>query len=352
MIVSAAERSRLGVWLLITLAGALVGLVYVAAFYPPSENGDGSLWLGVFTGMLIGATTAAFELWFVSHPYSLIRRLSFIPALIVRVLAQFVLISLSIAIVQITYDLINGTSLFELTREGIIGHLKDVSFSLIVSAVIVFYMQMRLFIGGSNLRKLVLGAYNHPVVEERIFMILDIPGTTAAAQAIGDTSFHRYINQLFILFDPAITRHGGEVHSYVGDAIIAVWPLTELPDRNSRVLRALAEIAEITVSEAARIEKLFGVKPGVRAAIHGGSVVAGEMGNSKRQITYLGDVMNIASRIEAKTKELERPFLISQSTLERITLPKGFTSEAIGSHSIKGSREKLALSELHWTPKR
>ncbi|MCB1450481.1 MAG: hypothetical protein KDJ67_10245, partial [Nitratireductor sp.] len=84
MIVSAAERSRLGVWLLITLAGALVGLVYVAAFYPPSENGDGSLWLGVFTGMLIGATTAAFELWFVSHPYSLIRRLSFIPALIVR----------------------------------------------------------------------------------------------------------------------------------------------------------------------------------------------------------------------------------------------------------------------------
>ncbi|MCB1429620.1 MAG: hypothetical protein KDJ66_10935, partial [Nitratireductor sp.] len=146
MIVSAAERSRLGVWLFTTLAGGLVGLIYVAAVYPPEEGGDGSLWLGVFTGMLIGSTTAGFELWFVSHPYSLIRRLSFIPAFIVRVLAQFALISVSIAIVQIIYDQIYGTSLFELTREGIIGHLKDVSFSLIVSAVIVFYMQMRLFI--------------------------------------------------------------------------------------------------------------------------------------------------------------------------------------------------------------
>ena len=351
MIASTAERSRITVWLLTTLAGALVGFVYVSAVYPPGEGGDGSLWIGVIVGTLIGGSTAAFELWFVSHPYSRIRRLSFIPAFIVRVLAQFCLISLSIAFVQIIYDWLYGTSLFTFTSEGIIGHLKDVSFSLVVSAVIVFYMQMRLFIGGANLRKLVFGVYNNPVVEERIFMILDIPGTTAAAQAIGDTSFHRYINQLFILFDPAITRHGGEIHSYVGDAVIAVWPLTQNPQHNARILLALAEVIGTTISESARIEKLFGVKPGVRAAIHGGSVVAGEMGNSKRQITYLGDVMNIASRIESKTKELERPFLVSQATLARIAVPEGFEVEPIGNHALKGSREKLALAELRWKPK-
>ncbi|MFZ1812961.1 MAG: adenylate/guanylate cyclase domain-containing protein [Rhizobiaceae bacterium] len=347
---SGFERARLGVWLAITLAGAVIGYLYISVAYPPSPESGTSAWLGVVIGMLIGASTAAFELFFVSHPYSAMRRFSFIPAFLFRVLAQFALISLSIALVQIAHDWIWNSSLFDLSGQGVIDHLKDVSFSLVVSAVVVFYMQMRLYLGGTTLSKLVLGVYNNPVAQDRIFLILDIPGTTSAAQQIGDTRFHRYISQLFILFDPAIVRNGGEIHTYVGDAVIAVWPLSTNPRRNSRVLKALAQVLRTCRANESRIEALFGIKPGVRAAIHAGNVVVGETGYSKRQITYLGDVMNIASRIESKTKELERPFLISRPALDAMEMIPDFRAEPAGFHAVKGSRSKVELFELKAEP--
>lgn len=340
------DRSRLLIWLIMIAAGGAIGYFYVTLVYPPEDGGAGNAWLGLAIGTSIGGSIGAFELFFVTHPYSLIRRLSFIPAFMVRVMVQFLLISLSIAIFQFLYDRLYGTDLFQLTPAGIVSHLKDVSFSLVASAAIVFYMQMRMYLGAGNLWKLLLGVYYRPTVEDRIFMILDIPGTTRAAQHIGDTAFHRYLNQLFVLFDRPIVRNGGEVHSYVGDAVIAVWPLRDGRRDNSRVLAALGEVVSVCEAESDRIEARFGIRPGVRAAINGGSVVIGETGDSKRQITYLGDVLNIASRIESKTKELDRPLLIASELLERMQLPAGMSAEPVGEFEVKGSRHPLALTEL------
>ena len=149
-------------------------------------------------------------------------------------------------------------------------------------------MQMRLFIGPRTLKNLILGKYNQPLLEERIFMFLDIAGSTNAAQKIGDVEFHRYLNQLFILFDRPINQSGGEVHSYVGDAIIATWPLSESAEENSRVFKALREIHQLCQLHSKTIRESFKVEPGVRAAIHGGPVVAGETGDSKRQSHLFG----------------------------------------------------------------
>ncbi|MCB1462028.1 MAG: adenylate/guanylate cyclase domain-containing protein [Nitratireductor sp.] len=341
------DRQKFYLWLSMSIAGGLVGLAYVALVYPQDATGQGSSLLGLVIGLLIGSSIAAFELFFVTHPYSVIRRLSFVPALLVRVGVHFALISSIIALCQIGYDRINGTEIFELTTQGLINHLTDVSFSLVVSAAIVFYMQMRIYIGNPTLLDVVIGRYARPHVEGHIFAIFDIPGTTKTAQKIGDVAFHRYLNQLFVLFDRPVTRNGGVVHSYVGDALIAVWPLRDDKSANARVLAAVREVVEICKAEADHVETLFGARPGVRVAIHGGDIVVGETGDSKRQITYLGDVMNIASRIEAKTKELNRPLLVSAELLERMVIPEGMHAEAIGAHDVKGSQRAIELAELH-----
>jgi len=340
------DRSRLLGLLVVAFAGGVAGYAYVALAYPPGNGNVGSRELGFAIGAAIGTLITIFEIVFVNDPDSVLRRLPMLPALAIRVAVQFLIISVSIAVFQIAYERLYGTAILSLSPAGIGSHFKDVSFSLIVSALIVFYLQMRMYIGPGTLARLMLGSYNRPRQEERIFMILDIPATTSAAQAIGDTAFHRYLNHLFVLFDQPIVAAGGEVHSYVGDSIIAVWPLSGDVARNSRVLEALSRIVACCRDEADDTEARFGIRPGVRAAINGGPVVIGESGASHRQITYLGDVMNIASRIEQKTKDLDKPLLIASALLGRMRLPAGMTATPVGEHALKGARSLVALTEL------
>ena len=86
---------------------------------------------------------------------------------------------------------------------------------------------MRRVIGGRTLNDLLLGRYHQPVREERVFMLVDIKGSTALAERLGDERAHAFITSTFFDIDQPILEHGGEVYSYVGDGLIASWPLAE-----------------------------------------------------------------------------------------------------------------------------
>ena len=339
---------KFNTWLVIIAFGALIGYIYTLAVYMPTGS-LGSPWLGAAIGVGIATVTSGFEIFFVSNPNSFIRKLAFIPQLLLRVCTHAVLILFMIIGVQYLYDRIYGTNILEL-NDGFSDHIANLGFSLFVAALILFYLQMRLFIGGRTLKNILLGKYNSPKSEKRIFMFVDVIGSTAAAQKIGDIRFHQYLNRLFTLFDGPITRFGGEVHSYVGDAIIVTWPLSSKPQKNARALLTAKHIVEICASNAEVIEDEFGEKPRIRLAINGGPIVAGETGFSKRQITYLGDTINITSRIEHLAKELNQDYLISTNLLAAMDLPEDIQASALGDFPMKGAKNKMALSKLNFAP--
>ena len=338
---------RFSTWLAIIFFGGLVGFIYAQAVYTPA-NSTSSPWLGVFIGMGIAMATSGFELFFVSNPNSLIRKLAFIPQLLLRVFTHAVLILSTMVGMQFLYDKIYGTTILSLD-DGFGDYAADLGFSLFVAALILFYLQMRLFIGGRTLKNILLGKYNSPKSENRIFMFVDVVGSTAAAQKIGDIRFHKYLNRLFTLFDGPITRFGGEVHSYVGDAIIITWPLSSKPQKNARALLTAKHIVELCAINAEKIEGEFGEKPRIRLAINGGPIVAGETGFSKRQITYLGDTINITSRIEHLAKELNQDYLISTNLLASMDLPDDIQASSLGDFPMKGAKNKMGLSKLKFT---
>ena len=140
------------------------------------------------------------------------------------------------------------------------------------------------------------------------------------------------------------------MHSYVGDAIIVTWPLSSKPQKNARALLTAKHIVEICASNAEIIEDEFGEKPRIRLAINGGPIVAGETGFSKRQITYLGDTINITSRIEHLAKELNQDYLISTNLLAAMDLPEDIQASALGDFPMKGAKNKMALSKLNFAP--
>jgi hypothetical protein len=71
---------------------------------------------------------------------------------------------------------------------------------------------VRQLIGARTLTNILVG---------RLFAIFDLQGSTRIAAMIGDEWFHSLLSSIFTDADREMVDHGGEVHSYIGDAMIA-----------------------------------------------------------------------------------------------------------------------------------
>src|SRR6476646_3524562 len=109
----------------------------------------------------------------------------------------------------------------------------------------------------------------------------------------------------------------GDMYQYVGDEIVVTWTLEEgRPD--ARPLGCLFAIKEALEQAAPDFQREFGTAPKLRAALHAGEVVTGETGGSRRAIVFRGDVLNTTARLEDATRELSRPYLVSDDALRRM----------------------------------
>ncbi len=70
-------------------------------------------------------------------------------------------------------------------------------------------------------------------------LLVDLKNSTGLALRLGDVAFHEYLSQFFFEADQAIVSTGGEIVSYVGDAVIVTWPLSDKAVRNAACLSAL-----------------------------------------------------------------------------------------------------------------
>ena len=91
---------------------------------------------------------------------------------------------------------------------------------------------------------------------------------------------------------------------------------------------------------------MFGETPQFRAVIHGGSIVAGECGDSRRQITYLGDVLNTTARLEVLAKKLGIENIVSRHLLGQLTLPDSIVAVDLGRHNLKGVAKPIEVNAL------
>jgi class 3 adenylate cyclase len=333
------ERMRL--WLGVVAASAAVGVAYVAVLGPIDEFDvtSGVLLRGAAYGAVIGGSLTAAQFFYVDGSAGVwLRRAPFLVSLIIRALGATVIISLALFVCGRLFQ-----RTIDLTVES---WLRDVAFSFVAASVILFVVQMRRIIGGRVLRNLVLGRYSQPVQEDRVFMFLDIAGSTTLARELGDLGVHALISQFFFDIDAVVVEYGGETHRYIGDEVVVTWPLAEGLE-NGRCVRCVFAIRDRIAAKADSYRRKFGVVPAFRVGLHGGAVVAGECGDSKQEIVYFGDTINTAARIEAECKELDVPLLISGDLLDRMRLPSGLREELRGTTRLRGRDRETSLFTLH-----
>ena len=204
-----------------------------------------------------------------------------------------------------------------------------------VTVLLVMLRQATVVVGERTMRDIVRGRYRAPRREERFFLFVDVVGSTPVAERLGPLAVHRYLDRVFEAASDPVDDWRGEVYQYVGDEMVVTWRLEEGRPQ-ARPLACLFAIEAALGEEAARFERDFGTAPRLRAALHAGEVVTGETGGSRRAIVFHGDVLNTASRIEGLTRELGRPFLVSQDALSRMEAARGYALEDLGSRQLRG----------------
>jgi adenylate cyclase len=206
-------------------------------------------------------------------------------------------------------------------------------------------MNMRRLLGPRVLGSLMVGRYAVPREEDRIFLFVDLVQSTQIAERIGPTAFLAPLDRFVSDLGEPILATGGEIYRYVGDEVIVTWPL-ERGVRDAACVRCLVAMRKRLAERAGTYQRDFGVSPPFRAALHAGRVVAGEMGDAKREIVFLGDAVNTTARIEQACREVGSCAMISDDLLRHLALPLGVTAEPLGPVALKGKADALMLFAL------
>jgi adenylate cyclase len=171
----------------------------------------------------------------------------------------------------------------------------------------------------------------------------DLRGFTERSDRIPPDRMIAILNALFDAQAVAIHGHGGEILKFIGDGILAVFPVENeaTMETVARDAIAAAQDAQAAVRGLADDPSMDGEPPlEIVIALHVGIVTYGNIGATDRlDFTVIGPAVNLVSRIEAVAKTLEQPIVVSQDFAE--ALGNGVTS--LGGHHLRGL---AALHEL------
>jgi adenylate cyclase len=165
----------------------------------------------------------------------------------------------------------------------------------------------------------------------------DMRGFTATAERLPPQALVDLLNQYFDCQVPAIARHGGEVLKFMGDGLLAIFPLAaDGSDMAQVCARALAGAREA----AARVADLGSRRVAMRdsairfgLALHVGQVMYGNIGGGSRlDFTCVGPAVNLAARLEKLTARLQRTVIASAEFAAQ--LPQQFIT--VGEFAVAG----------------
>ncbi|MFP8882250.1 MAG: adenylate/guanylate cyclase domain-containing protein [Myxococcota bacterium] len=173
---------------------------------------------------------------------------------------------------------------------------------------------------------------------------LDIRGFTTLSEARSPKEVVALLNDLFSFMVDEIDRHQGIVNKFLGDGFMAVFgaPFSAGQDASNALAAAMGICDRLEVLIAG--DELPPLRIGI--GIHAGHAIAGNIGSSRRkEYTLIGDVVNVAARIESLNKRFESAVLVSASVWSRLEepIPEAIVHPEV---EIRGRAERLTLYQL------
>src|ERR1700752_4822659 len=172
-------------------------------------------------------------------------------------------------------------------------------------------------------------------------MICDLRDFTRISDSWPRDDVINLLNGYFDAISEPVARRGGEILKFMGDGLLAIFPLSEpsacahLLHAVTQPLQAMAALNEKN-SGSGRAPLQFGI------GLHVGDVMYGNIGSRSRlDFTVIGPAVNMASRLEALTKQLGKTALLSRTFADLVE--SDFDLERVGEYPVRGFADPIEL---------
>lgn len=168
-----------------------------------------------------------------------------------------------------------------------------------------------------------------------VIWLCDLRGFTNLSEALSREVLIDLLNCYFGPMCDAVASQGGEILKFIGDAMLAIFPIGE-DDAEKTCQAALiaakrAQASLIEENERREIAGLPRIEYGL--ALHVGDVMYGNIGSDTRlDFTVIGPAVNLTARIESMCRQLGRQLLLSSDFVKA----GGIAGQSVGTFSLKG----------------
>ncbi len=175
----------------------------------------------------------------------------------------------------------------------------------------------------------------------------DIRGFSRLSERLGAVRTLEWVRATMGVLSECVAAQKGVVVDFIGDGMMAMWgaPASQ-PDHAARAcaaaLEMLARLPELNCEWADTLGQPFEYSIGINSGV----AQVGNMGTERRfKYGVLGNVVNVASRVQGATKYLKTRLVVAQSTLDRVSRDE-FASRRLAQVRVVNIGEPLQLHEL------
>ena len=174
----------------------------------------------------------------------------------------------------------------------------------------------------------------------------DVRGFTTLSENLGPQGIVAVLNEYFTLMVDCISREGGMLDKFIGDAIMAEFglPVAHDDDEDRAVRAAISMMRDMNTWNAQRAANgQLTIDMGI--GLNTGEVVSGNIGSPKRMdYTVIGDGVNLAARLESACKQYAAHILVSENTIKKL---KGtYRTREVDLVVVKGKTLPVGVYEI------
>jgi class 3 adenylate cyclase len=184
---------------------------------------------------------------------------------------------------------------------------------------------------------------SQPEVRKTVTVVFaDLVGSTALGEQLDPEALRQVVTRYYDRAAAALTRHGGTVQKFIGDAVMAVFGVPTLHEDDAlRAVRAAIELRRDLGDLNEELRRDWGVMLEIRAGVNTGEVIVG--GPFQGQDVTVGDVVNTAARLVQRAA----PGQILLGEISYRLVRDAVTAEALDPFRVKGKAQAVQAWLLH-----
>lgn len=182
------------------------------------------------------------------------------------------------------------------------------------------------------------------IQKEMTVLFCDIRGFTSLSEKISPEENFKFINEYLSYMGPCITEHGGFIDKFIGDGIMALFPINADPVQAA--IDMIGILDKYNENSAYLKQNDLSIQIGI--GLNSGLLMLGTVGGERRMdATVISDAVNTASRVQDLTKIYGVPCIITEETYKRLASPAYYHLRKIDHVLVKGKTKLLTIYEVY-----